>query len=100
SIYTGWAYPPKDFVKWGELAYQWVKHCVDKYGGDEVEKWYWEVWNERNIGYWKGTPEEFRKLHDFAIDGVRRALPTARVGGTDAARDGRPFPRARTVTHR
>jgi len=94
SIYTGWAYPPKDFTKWGELAYQWVKHCVDKYGRDEVEKWYWEVWNEPNIGYWKGTPEEFRKLHDFAIDGVRRALPTARVGGTDAAGDGGQFTRA------
>ena len=32
-----------------------------------------------------GTPEEFHKLHDYAIDGVRRALPTARVGGPDAA---------------
>jgi xylan 1,4-beta-xylosidase len=93
SIYTGWAYPPNDYAKWGELAFQWVKHCVDKYGRDEVEKWYWEVWNEPNIGYWRGTPEEFRKLHDFAVDGVRRALPTARVGGTDAAGDGGQFTR-------
>jgi xylan 1,4-beta-xylosidase len=46
------------------------------------------VWNEANIGYWKGTPEEFRKLHDYAIDGVRRALPTARVGGPDTAGHG------------
>ena len=41
-----------------------------------------------NIGYWRGTPEEFRKLHDYAIDGVRRALPTARVGGADSAGSG------------
>jgi len=53
-----------------------------------VEKWYWEVWNESNIGYWRGTPEEFRKLHDYAIDAVRRALPTARVGGPDTAGSG------------
>src|SRR5581483_8157551 len=50
----------------------------------------WEVWNEANIanGYWRGTPEEFFRLHDFAIAGVRRALPTARVGGMDSAGDG------------
>ncbi|MCM3871893.1 MAG: hypothetical protein ND895_14515 [Pyrinomonadaceae bacterium] len=88
EIYTGWAYPPKDYTKWAELVYQWAKHCVERYGRAEVEKWYWEVWNEANIGYWRGTPEEFRKLHDYAIAAVRRALPTARVGGPDTAGPG------------
>ena len=88
EIYTGWAYPPKDYTKWAELVYQWVTHCVARYGAAEVATWYWEVWNESNIAYWKGTPEEFRKLHDYAIDAVRRALPTARVGGPDMAGDG------------
>ena len=85
EIYTGWAYPPKDYAKWGELVYQWVKHCVERYGKAEVEKWYWETWNEPNIGYWRGTRQEFFKLHDYAIDAVRRALPTAKVGGPDVA---------------
>ncbi len=78
-------FPPKDYAKWGELSYQWVKHCVDKYGKGEVEKWYWEVWNEPNIGYWKGSHEDYFKLYDYAVDGVRRALPTARVGGPETA---------------
>jgi xylan 1,4-beta-xylosidase len=93
EIYTGWAYPPKDYAKWGELVYQWAKHCVEKYGKAEVETWYWQTWNEANIGYWRGTPEEFRKLHDYAIDAVRRALPTARVGGPDTAGSGGQFTR-------
>jgi xylan 1,4-beta-xylosidase len=93
EIYTGWSYPPKDYAKWGELAYQWAKHCVEKYGKAEVESWYWETWNEANIGYWHGTPAEFRKLHDYAIDGVKRALPTARVGGPDTAGSGGRFTR-------
>ncbi|MES2461468.1 MAG: beta-xylosidase [Armatimonadota bacterium] len=88
EIYTGWAYPPKDYEKWGELVYQWVSHCIEKYGRAEVDTWYWQVWNEPNIGYWRGTPEEFYKLHDYAIDAVRRALPTAKVGGPDAAGGG------------
>ena len=91
EIYTGWAYPPKDYAKWAELVFQWTKHCVEKYGRAEVESWYWEVWNEPNIGYWRGTPQEFHKLHDFAIDAVRRALPAARVGGTDTAGSGGKF---------
>lgn len=88
DIFTGWAYPPKDYDKWRELVYQWVKHCVQRYGKAEVETWYWEVWNEPNISYWQGKPQEFLKLHDYAVDGVLRALPTARVGGPDSAGPG------------
>jgi xylan 1,4-beta-xylosidase len=88
EIYTGWSYPPRDYAKWGDLVYQWVRHCVAKYGRAEVGQWYWEVWNEANIGYWRGTPAEFQKLHDYAVAAVRRALPTARVGGPDCAGQG------------
>jgi len=84
DIFLGWAYPPKDYAKWAELVYRWVTHCVQKYGRQEVESWLWEVWNEPNIGYWKGTPEEYRKLYDYSADAVKRALPSARVGGADS----------------
>jgi xylan 1,4-beta-xylosidase len=93
EIFTGWAYPPKDYEKWSELVYQWARHCRERYGDEEVAAWYWETWNEANIPYWKGTPEEFRKLHDFAIAGVRRAIPNARVGGPDSAGSGGQFTR-------
>ena len=59
----------------------------DATAGRRCERWYWEVWNEPNIGYWRGTPEEFHKLHDYAIDAVRRALPD---GAGRRARHGRP----------
>jgi xylan 1,4-beta-xylosidase len=92
DIGTGWSYPPNDYGKWAELVRQWVSHFVDRYGRAEVEKWYWEVWNEANgAAYWHGTPEEFYKLHDYAVDAVRRALPSARVGGMDAAGYGGKF---------
>lgn len=93
QIYTGWAYPPKDYNRWADLVYRWVRHCVDRYGPQEVRNWYWEVWNEANIGYWQGSTEEFLKLHDYAIDAVRRALPDARVGGPDCAGSGGRFMR-------
>ena len=93
EIYTGWAYPPKDYEKWAELVFRWVRHCIERYGQAEVESWYWQTWNEPNIPYWQGTRDEFFKLHDHAIDAVRRALPTARVGGPDTAGSGGRFTR-------
>jgi xylan 1,4-beta-xylosidase len=85
DIYTGWAYPPRDFAKWEELIFQWARHCVEKYGSEEVAHWYWETWNEPNIGYWRGTRDEFYILHDRAARAVRRALPAAKIGGPDVA---------------
>jgi xylan 1,4-beta-xylosidase len=83
TIFTGWRYPPKDYKKWGDLVYEWVKHCIQRYGQKEVESWYWELWNEPDIGYWGGTVQEFCKLYDYSADAVKRALPTARMGGPD-----------------
>lgn len=81
DIYTGWAHPPKDYKKWRELVYQWVKHSIERYGENEVASWYWEVWNEPNIGYWQGTFEEYCKLYDYAADGLKSAFPRAKIGG-------------------
>ena len=91
KIITGWAYPPKDYKKWGNLVYEWVKHSIDRYGKKEVESWYWEVWNEPNSGYWKGTLQEYLKLYDYAADGLKRALPTAKIGGANITGGGTKF---------
>ena len=77
----GWSYPPKDYARWGELVRQWVLHSIQRYGRREVETWYWEVWNEPDISYWKGTAEEYNRLYDYAAAAVKSALPAARIGG-------------------
>jgi xylan 1,4-beta-xylosidase len=86
---TGWAYPPKDYDKWAELVYQLAKHCISRYGENEMESWYWEVWNEPNINYWNGSMEEYFKMYDFASWAVKKACPKARIGGphTTSPRD-------------
>ena len=90
SIYTGWAYPPKDYKKWSEVVFQFVHHLRERYGDAEVKTWLWEVWNEPDIEYWQGTPQEYFKLYDFSVDGVLRALPEARVGGPDSTGPANP----------
>jgi len=90
AIYTGWAYPPKDYPRWSEVIFQFVHHLGERYGAAEVKTWLWEVWNEPDIDYWQGTPEEYFKLYDFTVDAVLRALPEARVGGPDSTGPGNP----------
>lgn len=86
EIITGWAYPPADYHKWAELIYQWVTHCVDRYGKQEVESWYWELWNEPD-GYYLNVDDKLRtycNMYDYASAAVKRALPTAKMGGPHA----------------
>jgi len=90
SIYTGWAYPPKDYRKWAELVFQLTKHLRERYGDAEVKTWLWEVWNEPDIDYWQGTPEEYFKLYDYSSGAVRSALPNAKIGGPDTTGPARP----------
>jgi xylan 1,4-beta-xylosidase len=81
--------PPKDYKKWEELVRVLTAHLVERYGKDEVLNWYFEVWNEPDIDYWHTTPEEYWKLYDYAVAGVRTALPHAKVGGPASTGPGR-----------
>lgn len=90
DIFTGWAYPPKDYQKWSELVFHFVHHLRERYGDAEVKTWLWEVWNEPDIPYWKGTPEEYFKLYDLSAEAILRALPAARIGGPDSTGPANP----------
>lgn len=73
--------PPRDMAKWQEMIRAVVAHMVQRYGRAAVAKWYFEVWNEPDISYWHGTPEQYFDLYDHTVAGVRAALPEAKVGG-------------------
>jgi xylan 1,4-beta-xylosidase len=76
-----WSYPPKDYVKWGALVAALAQHSLDRYGEDEVGTWLWELWNEPDIFYWRGSTEEFCELYEVTAAAVRSVLPNAKVGG-------------------
>ncbi len=73
--------PPKDYKMWGELVRRYTEHLVERYGRERVSTWYFEVWNEPDIDYWHGTMLDYFALYDYAVAGVRAALPGAKVGG-------------------
>ncbi len=83
EIFTGWSYPPRDYAKWSALVSAWVRHLHQRYG-TAVDSWLWEVWNEPDIAYWHGTPEEYDRLYDVTTAAIRAELPGAKVGGPES----------------
>ena len=88
-----WSYPPRDYAKWGALIAAHVEHCVERYGLDEVRTWLWELWNEPDIFYWQGTPQQFYDLYSVTARAVRSVVPDAKVGGPAVTGGGVEFMR-------
>ncbi|MCU1310670.1 MAG: Beta-xylosidase [Candidatus Angelobacter sp.] len=79
--------PPKDFVRWDALVTAFAKHLIDRYGADEVGKWYFEVWNEPNIDFWTGNPkqETYFEFYDHTAKALKAVSQKIRVGGPATA---------------
>lgn len=81
--------PPADYSEWYDLVLAFARHCMERYGLGEVERWYFEVWNEPNLkGFWSGTQEEYFRLYDEAARALKKASPSLRVGGPATAATG------------
>src|SRR5579872_6764685 len=79
--------PPKDWERWDALVMAFVRHLVQRYGADEVEKWYFEVWNEPNLDFWGGDPrqETYWELYDHTAAAIKKVNQQLRVGGPATA---------------
>ncbi|WP_328686051.1 GH39 family glycosyl hydrolase [Streptomyces sp. NBC_00343] len=74
--------PPTDNEKWAALVRATVEHWVARYGIDEVRAWYFEVWNEPNLGpFFRGTRSEYFELYRVTVRAVKAVDPALRVGG-------------------
>jgi xylan 1,4-beta-xylosidase len=78
---------PSDYAKWDALVTAFTRHLVDRYGIDEVSKWYFEVWNEPNIDFFSGIPkqEKYFELYDHTAKAVKAVDSRLRVGGPATA---------------
>ncbi len=79
--------PPKSMERWDDLMRHFAQHLVDRYGIDEVSKWYFEVWNEPNIDFWGGIPRQrsYFELYDHTARDLKSVNPRLRVGGPATA---------------
>ena len=86
-----WGYPPRDYDRWAGLIEAHTRHCLERYGGEEVSTWLWELWNEPDIFYWRGSLDQFNELYTVTAQAVRNVLPNAKVGGPTVTSGGLDF---------
>jgi xylan 1,4-beta-xylosidase len=79
--------PPASYAKWDALMTAFAKHLVERYGIDEVASWYFEVWNEPNLGFWAGEPAQasYFELYDHTARDLKAVSERIRVGGPATA---------------
>ncbi|MGA9333990.1 MAG: glycosyl hydrolase [Rudaea sp.] len=79
--------PPKDYAKWDALIAAFAQHLIARYGIDEVASWYFEVWNEPNLGFWGGDPRQstYWTLYDHTARALKAVDARLRVGGPATA---------------
>ncbi len=86
----GCFYPPADGAKWADLIRAWATHANGRYPG-VAANWLWELWNEPDIGYWKGTFADYADLYDLTESALHDVLPDAVLGGPAVAGAGGSF---------
>ncbi|MGA2421429.1 MAG: hypothetical protein ABSG69_15240 [Candidatus Acidiferrum sp.] len=86
--------PPPDFDKYASV----VKHIALHYNqgwahGFHYNIRYWEFWNEPELLFWSGTPEQFYALYEKTARALKSTDPALRVGGVAKALpyDGGPY---------
>ncbi|WP_263382123.1 GH39 family glycosyl hydrolase [Granulicella arctica] len=79
--------PPKDYATWDAMITAFAKHLIDRYGAEEVSTWYFEVWNEPNLDFWGGRPNQstYFELYDHTARALKAVNPKLIVGGPSTA---------------
>ncbi|MDR3709509.1 MAG: NEW3 domain-containing protein [Capsulimonadaceae bacterium] len=70
--WTVWANSPPDTQAFSTF----VRECALRYGSSVH---YWEIWNEPDNGFWRGTPVQYAQLFDAAYGAIKAIKPDAVV---------------------
>lgn len=73
---------PKSLKKWGNLVSEFIKHCIERYGKDEVEKWYFEIWSAPEISnvFWYESQKSFFEFYKETYFSIKKFSSNLKVG--------------------
>ncbi len=78
--------PPKDPAKWHAFMRALLDHWKARYGEDEINRWYFEVWNEPDLkGFFTGSLDDYLALYKNTAEAIKAECPACRVGGPASA---------------
>ncbi len=73
---------PKSLKAWGDYIQKFIRFLLDRYGSDEVESWYFEVWNEPDLScFFAGSQKDYFRLYEATARAIKEVSPKLRVGG-------------------
>lgn len=73
---------PKSYKYWAFMVNELVVNCIERYGVEEVKSWYFEVWNEPDIGgFWSGSEEDYYNLYEISYKVIKDISKDIKVGG-------------------
>lgn len=80
--YKGNTTLPKSFEMWEEFVKSFAIHLIERYGKEEVDSWYFEVWNEPNLNFFfDGTRSDYFRLYQSTAKALKAVDSEIRVGG-------------------
>lgn len=73
---------PKSISKWCMLVSEFIRHCLAKYGEEELEKWYFEIWNSPELTniFWYESDEKFFEFFKETYFAIKKIFPPAKIG--------------------
>jgi xylan 1,4-beta-xylosidase len=86
-FYKPYVSPPKDYADWDKMIHAFAAHLIARYGIDEVATWKFEVWNEPNLDFWGGRPNQptYFTLYDHTARALKSVSSRIQVGGPATA---------------
>ena len=73
---------PKSLDAWGDYIQRFMRFLICRYGSEEVESWYFEVWNEPDLDcFFAGTQKDYFKLYETTARAIKSVDARLRVGG-------------------
>ena len=74
--------PPKNYDVWYDYIRRFVQYLINRYGKEEVESWYFEVWNEPDLKvFFTGSQQDYFKLYSYTARAVKSVDEKLCVGG-------------------
>jgi xylan 1,4-beta-xylosidase len=84
--YCGNVSPPKDYTTWAALIGKLVTHWTQRYGLEELRKWFFEVWNEPNLdAFGSGLQDDYFRLYRSTVEAIKSVDAALKVGGPATA---------------
>ncbi len=73
---------PRSLEEWTDYIRSFISFLLNWYGKEEVESWYFEVWNEPDLDcFFAGKQSDYFKLYEATARAVKSVDDKLRIGG-------------------